>query len=567
MVKKIINILGQGISKEIKGLHEAAYLLALFSFFSQILALLRDRLLAGNFGASLSLDIYYASFRIPDFIFVIVTSLVSASVLIPIFAKNLDDKKEIKKTIDSIFTVFLLGTLIICIIVFIYTPNLLKIFMPGFVNEDNFYQLVLFTRILLLSPFLLGLSQLLGGVVQAYRRFFIYAISPILYNIGIVVGILYFLPVWGLVGLVWGVILGAFLHFIFQIPFICKNKTFPKITLRVDLGILKKILSLSLPRSLALLSSQITFLLLISLASTFVVGSISVFTLAYNLQSVPLSIIGVSYSLAAFPTLAKLFSNGEKKVFFESVVSATKHIIFWSIPVIALFIVLRAQIVRTILGTGEFSWADTRLTAAALAIFAISVLSQSLILLFVRAYYSAGKTIKPVVISFISSAIIVFLAFYLSDYYEKNSTFSYFFENILRVQNIEGVKILTLSLAFSFGTIFQSILLWFFFVKDFGVNLSKKTTNFFKSISDSLIVSILVGYVAYVFLQVFDNLFDLNTLFGIFMQGFLSGLMGIIFGIIALLALQNLEIKEVIKTLNHKFWKVRPENVASQNEI
>src|SRR3972149_427019 len=110
------------------------------------------------------------------------------------------------------------------------------------------------------------------------------------------------------------------------------------------------------------------------------------------MQSVPLAIVGVSYSTALFPTISRLFSEGNRQKFVSEMIIAARHIVFWSIPITVLFIILRAQIVRTILGAGEFSWSNTRLAAAALAIFSISVLAQSLSLLFVRAYYASGRT-------------------------------------------------------------------------------------------------------------------------------------------------------------------------------
>src|SRR5690606_25115168 len=133
----------------------------------------------------------------------------------------------------------------------------------------------------------------------------------------------------------------------------------------------------------------------VSLASTLTVGAISVFNLSYNLQSVPLSLIGVSYSVAAFPTLVEYFNGRNLREFMHHVMIPIRQIIFWSTPVITLFIVLRAQIVRVILGTGNFDWSDTRLTAAALALFIISVVAQSIVLLLIRAYYAAGRTWKP----------------------------------------------------------------------------------------------------------------------------------------------------------------------------
>ena len=132
------------------------------------------------------------------------------------------------------------------------------------------------------------------------------------------------------------------------------------------------------------------------------------------MQSVPLAIVGASYSLAAFPTLAGLWTKGDTRTFVSTLSTAMRHIFFWSVPALVLFVVLRAQIVRTVLGSGAFDWSDTRLTAASLALFAVSVVAQSAILLLTRAYYAAGKTRAPLFIAFGGALITVCSAFLFS---------------------------------------------------------------------------------------------------------------------------------------------------------
>ncbi|MBA3550947.1 hypothetical protein H0W32_01940, partial [Patescibacteria group bacterium] len=196
MVKKVFNF----ISREVGGLHEAAYLLGFFALLSQILALFRDRLLAYTFGASQALDIYYTAFRIPDFIFVTVASLVSMSVLIPFLMERIDKgHKEVKVFIDAVFSFFFFTIAAISILAFIFTPFLLKIFFP--VEERDYATLIHMTRIMLLSPIFLGFSNFLASVTQIYKRFFIYALSPIFYNLGIIIGIVFFHRLWGMEGL------------------------------------------------------------------------------------------------------------------------------------------------------------------------------------------------------------------------------------------------------------------------------------------------------------------------------------------------------------------------------
>ncbi len=550
MVRRIIGL----INREISGLHEAAYLLAIFAFSSQILGLIRDRFLAGTFGTSHVLDVYYASFRIPDLLFVLVSAFVSASVLVPIFSSNISNKETLKKYVDSLLTIFVAAISVLIILAIIFTPWLLKFVAPGLVGGESVSDLILFTRILLVSPLLLGVSQLFGGIVQSYKKFAIYAISPILYNAGIIVGVVLFYPIFGNIGLIFGVCLGLILHLIVQLPTIVGQGIIPKINFRPDFDLVKNVAKLSLPRTIAMTSSQLTLIVLIGIASTMVSGSIAIFNLSFNLQSVPMSIIGVSYSLAAFPTLSRLFSDGNLEKFIAHIINSARHIIFWSLPVMVMFIVLRAQIVRTVLGAGEFNWSDTRLTAAALAIFIVSALAQSLILLFVRGYYSAGQTKKPLYINIFSAIFTIAISYWLVDLYNSMPAMRMFFERLLRVDGGFETSILMLPLAYTLGMTLNVIMLWISFEKNF----KGFSVNLFKPFFQSLAASLVGGYVAYLMLQVFDDVFNLNKLHGIFAQGLLSGIIGLVVTATILWLIGNQEIREVAKTLHQKIWKSNP---------
>jgi len=550
MVKKILHVL----QSEVRGLHEAAYLLAVFAIASQVLALVRDRIFTSSFGAGEILDIYYAAFRLPDFIFVSVASLVSLSVLIPYLSEKIHSSpSEGRRFINSIFSVFALIIISVSAITFIFVPEVLERLFPGLAEGERFAELILMTRILLLQPILLGFSSLLASVVHIYQKFILYAISPLLYNLGIIFGILTLYPLFGITGLAIGVVIGALLHLLLQVPFIIKQGFFPKFSLRNDLKIIRKVMLLSLPRTLALSANQIALIFLVGFASLITVGSIAVFNLSFNLQSVPLAIIGASYSIAAFPTLVRLFTNGDREAFFNHITVAARHIIFWSIPVIILFVVLRAQIVRVILGSGEFTWTDTRLTAASLALFAVSLLAQSLVLLFVRGYYAAGKTVKPLIINVFSSFLVILFAYIFLNAFNNYELFKFFIESLLRVEGIPGTGVLMLPLAYSLALIINASLFWILFQRDFNKFSATLSRTFFQSLS----AAVVMGFVAHQFLDVFDDIFNINTFLGIFAQGLLSGLIGIATGLFMLYLLKNKEIKEIWKSLHKKFWKAR----------
>ncbi|MFH0846246.1 MAG: lipid II flippase MurJ [Patescibacteria group bacterium] len=541
MIKKVFNF----VNKDISGLHKAAYILAFSSLLSQILALLRDRVLAHSFGAGEILDIYYASFRIPDFIFISVASLVSVSVLVPYLSKEREEGIS-KKFMDEIFSLFFVLILIVCLGSFFLMPTLIFYIFRGF-SVDMVEQTIVLSRILLLSPILLGFSNFFTSIIQIKKKFFVYALSPLLYNIGIIIGIILFYPVWGMKGLAMGVILGALFHLIIQLPSIYRLGFIPKATLVTNFGKIKKIMFLSLPRTLALSAGNLAVLFLLAVASNMAKGSIAVFNFAFALQSVPLSIIGVSYSVAAFPVLSKL-THEKKDEFLRQVGITTRYIIFWTLMATVLFVVLRAQVVRVVLGSGKFSWVDTRLTAACLALFAISITAQSLILFFVKGYYAAGITKRPVLINIFSSILIVIFAFMFKWIFVSFPVLLDFLGSILKISDIVNIDVIVLPLSYSLANIINMLLLFFFIKKDFKYLTADLNRSFYQVCFASLVL----GGVAYFSLELWNNFFNINTLFGIFCQGFLSGLSGILVAIITLKVLKNQEIEEIFASIKQR---------------
>jgi len=537
-------------------LHEAALLMAVFALLSQLLALVRDRLLASHFGAGETLDIYYAAFRIPDLIFVSVASLAAVTVLVPFLFQKLEEdptRQAARRFMDDVFTTFLGVLLVTIILVAIFVPYFAHLVVPGFSDADQ-AEFILLTRILLLSPLLFGLSNLLGTITQSFGRFFVFAAGPVLYNIAIISGIVMFEPVWGIRGIAFGVILGACAHMLIQVPVVLREGLLPRLTFRPRLSEIRRVVGTSLPRTLALASAHLAATVLVALASTMESGSIAVFTLALNLQSIPLAIVGVSYSVAAFPALAKLFTKGDHDEFLKEITTAARHIIFWSIPATVLFIVLRAQVVRTAFGSGHFDWTATRLVAAALALFAVSVVAQSLMLLLVRGYYAMGNTRTPLFVNVLSSSVTVVLGLLLSWLFGHTPMFRYFIESILRVDDIPGTVILMLPLAYTLGMLLNMVLLFASFERHFPSFLSLIKKSFLHSFA----ASVCMGFVAYHALGVFDNVLPTERLWGIFLQGALSGLAGIAVHIFLLRLLENTELNEITRSVRHKFWKEKP---------
>ena len=282
------------------------------------------------------------------------------------------------------------------------------------------------------------------------------------------------------------------------------------------------------------------------------VGSVAVFQFAYNLNSVPLAIVGVSYSVAAFPLLAELFAKGDLSTFRLHINSALRHIIFWSVPAIALIVVLRAQIVRVILGSGAFNWDDTRLTAAVLAILSISLVAQAVNLLFIRALYAGGHTRAPLIISGCGFIVSVVLAYFFYNAFlmfeEIRSTFEYVF----RVKGVLGTEVLMIAVAYSVSVIGQSLFLSAAIVRYYHVTLQWVKERLLKSV----VASVIGGVTAYVTLNFVVFGINEERFLGIVLQGGVAGLLGVIAIIWAYYVLKMPEFFEVKETLHRRVFKV-----------
>ncbi len=551
MVDRILKI----VHKEFSNIHNAAFLLGISALLSQLLGLVRDRSFASVVGPSQSLDIYYASFRIPDLMFNSVSTLVSVTVLLPFLVKVLQEKGNdgVRNFLSQMFTVFIYGMIILSGILFLLMPYLVGYVVPGFTIEMQ-HTLVNVSRLMLLSPILLGLSNLFGSITQMQHKFFVYALSPIFYNLGIIIGIYFLWPVCGIYGLAIGVLLGAFLHMAINLPVLARSKNTPTLVAssKIEWKNVGNVFLLSLPRTLALSLNSFALLVLTALASKLDTGSISLFNLSFNLQSVPIAIIGLSYGVAAFPVLSKAFSEGNMELYKNTIISTAKQILFFSLPVISLFVILRAHIVRVILGTGSFNWDHTRLTAASLALFTIAIIGQCFIILFVRAYYAAGKTRRPLVVNLIFTGSEIMFAYLFIHLFKTVPVFAHTVESLLRVQGVHGTVLLMLSLGYAVGTLLNGIALWLLFRNDF---MKGEPSVLFKPFIKNLGASIIMSFVMYKLLQILSPHLEQTTGMGIFIQGFIAGIGGlIVWGMIHSL-FKTEEFLSVTRSISKKFWK------------
>lgn len=499
--------LPQIFQQKINSITVAAALVAISSLLSRILGLFRDRILASHIGPGPELDIYFAAFRIPDLLYNLVVLGALSAGFIPVFSqliKNFNPKKsednaEAWSLVNNVLNALSLVLIVLGIIGVIFAPSLMKLVAPGFTPENQL-QAANLTRIMFLSPLLLGISGIVGATLQSFKRFFAYSLSPIFYNLGIIVGALWLVDIWGLSGLAWGVVLGALFHLLVQLPalFNLGFRYQPLLNWR-DKN-LRKIGRLMVPRTLSLALGQIDLLVITSIASGLAAGSLTIFTLANNLQSFPVGIFGVSFAVAAFPTLAQ-YANDKKNL--EASFSATfRRILFFVIPSTVLMITLRAQIVRVVFGAGVFSWEDTVLTMNALALFSLSLFAQASIPLLVRVFYARQDSKTPFFISLLATTVNVVLAVLLS----------------------RRLGVLGLPLAYSISSIFNFLLLWFYLIFKVGsFDLSRIAISALKF----SLAALGAGAAIQITKQIVGNSVDMTTFVGVFTQLSLAAIAGV----------------------------------------
>ena len=456
MLKKIFN-------SQTKPITRGALIIGTSYFISAILGLIRDRLLVGHFGAGLELDVYFAAFRIPDFVYniLILGGLIVA--FLPLFAEYSSGKKEeVWQMSNYVLNAFLIFLISISFVFFVLTPWLVRWIFPGF-GPEHYKLAVPLIRLLFLSPIFFGVSNLLSGVLQYFQRFFVYSLTPILYNLGIIFGILFLAPRFGIFGVGMGVVFGAFLHMAIQIPTALNCGFHYKFLLDFKYPALKRIFKLMVPRVFGVAAQQINLIVIYAIASTITSGSIAIFSISNNFQSLPVGIIGASFAVAIFPSLSRLFAENQKKEFLENFSSIFRQILFFIIPVSILIFLLRNPIIEIIYRTGKFGLTDVQLTSACLGIFALSIFAQSLIPLLARAFFSLQDTKTPTLITFWAVFLNIILAFSFVWLLKFPNSFSNFLIDFFSLLRNENTSLLGLPLAFSISAVFQFVLLYFSF--------------------------------------------------------------------------------------------------------
>ena len=518
MKNKIIELL----NKKYDNPNIIAYLIGSTALISAILGLIRNRLLAHFIGAGETLDIYFAAFKIPDFIFLFSTSFISIFAILPFFSDKENESKEaLKKFMDACFTVFIIILLLISTITFVILPYLTERLFSF--EGEALKTLISFSRLFLLQVILLAVSTFLLSIVQSKHKFLSYALSPIVYNAGILLGVVGYL-FFGPYALVFGVIFGAFLHFALQIPPIIKEKLIPKLSAGVGSSRdVLRVIKHSFPRSLSISFEALSAVIIIGIISSVGIGSVTIFSLADGVSKVPLIVIGISYSVASFPLLSKHFSSERYDEFIKLLTLVLKNVFLLAIPTAVIFFLLRFQIIKVIIGsTGSFGLENLKLTSAAFGILVPAIVTQSITTIIIRAFFAAKKTLVPFLISLTKFVLIISSSVLFLNLFKSNSDVKFFVTNFFDVPTIQNNELLSISLAITF-TEFVIFLLSLFLIHHI---LHIKLKTYFRSLLENILATILFGsgvYIALLYLPISSS-----TILSALAHGLLSGVCGLV---------------------------------------
>ncbi len=484
----------------------AALVLASMVLTSRFLGLIRDRLLAARFSAD-ELGVYFAAFRLPNLLFELLVMGALTTAFIPVFTRYLTGGKEEDawRMAAIIINTSLLVLAVIAVPLFVWAPAASRLFAPGF-TPQQIDQMAQFTRMILVlqvAPLLVG--NFFTGILQSYRSFLVPALAPVVYNIGIIVGIVAFTSWLGLVAAVVGVGIGAVLFMLIQLPVLRSLGYRHLFVVNFRHKGVRDVLKLMGPRTLGLAASQIDTTVDLMLATLLGARMVTIFNFAQHLQQLPVGLFGATIAQAALPTLSLSAAKDEKQELKRAITTSIHQMLFFILPVSVLFIVLRTPVVRLVFGASRFDWEATVLTGMTLSMFSVSLAAQALVHLFARAYYALYDSKTPVVIA-VGSILL-------------NTALSVLFITLF------GWPVWSLGLSTSVASIANAVVLFYY--------LDRRLERFargdlFVPLVKMGVAAIVAGVAIYIPLKILDQLvFDTTRTFGLILLTGMTGSIGL----------------------------------------
>ena len=452
---------------------------------SRILGWLRLSVIGAQFaGEPRELDAFLAAFRIPDTIFNLLVAGALASAFIPVFSGYLAKEREEEAwhVASSVMNAMLLALIALSAALWAAAPFLVPLVAPEF-DAGQIALMTELTRVMLLSPIFMGLSALFTGVLNSYRQFLSGATAPLVYNAVIILFALFAAPFLGIRALAYGVVAGAAMMWLVQVPELTFRRT--RYALALDLAHpgVREIATLAWPRTVALAVVQIVLFVDVNLSSRMEPGSYTALLYAFQLTMLPLGVFSIAISAAVFPTLTRYASLGQPARLREALEQAVRWILFLTLPTVIVMIVLRRPIVHLLFQYGEFGDAAREATALAFLYYSLGLAGHALVQILARAYFATKDTTTPLVMTVVSIVVNVVLAVTLAP----------------------GMGINGLALANSIATLVEAALLLFVLAPRARLRLGRLSLSTLRHLAASLSM----GVAMFVFVRVTNIPLDL----------------------------------------------------------
>lgn len=375
---------------------------------SRVLGLIRTRLLASYFSTT-DTAVYLAAFRVPDLIYNLLIFGALSVAFIPVFSDilNREGKAKANKFASTMLTLGVVVFTLVSLVAMIFARPLSMLVAIGFKPEEIDLMVGL-SRLLFLSQVFFVIGGLFTSILQTYKYFFVPAIAGILYNVGIIIGIVVFTPFFGLYGPVYGVLLGSFLYLLIHLPLIAKTGFVYQISFDWRLPGVRRVFKLMLPRTFSIAGDQLRTTFNLSVASIISTQSVTYLSFAQQLYLVPVGLFIATMAQAALPVLSEEKALKQYDSFAKTLVTSLHQVLFLTLPAAAILIVLRIPVVRLAFGAGQFDWEATVLTGKTVAWLALGLVAEAISMLFIRAYYAMHDTMTPVKVTMVAILIDVF---------------------------------------------------------------------------------------------------------------------------------------------------------------
>lgn len=390
-------------------LPSGAMVVAVLYFGSYVVGLARERILAGTFGAGQELDAYNAAFQLPELLFDVLVEAGLAAAFIPIFARLRATDQGIAAADRFARTVLTLSVAIMSVgsvLLLVLAEPTTELIAPGFRGAQRELYLDLF-RVMLATQVFFAASLTLGQILLAQQRYFWFALAPILYSGGVIVGTLALSDELGIFGPAIGAVLGSIIHLSSRFVGL-RGSDFrigPELDLRTRA--MREFVRLTLPRLVSQPVEPITFAFFTSVASRLAAGSLTVFNMARNFQSAPVTFVGAAFAVAAFPALSDAYADGDRRAFRRLLARNLVSITALTVAAAIVMVVIGELAIGILLGGGAFGADDVAATASVLSAFSLSVPFESISHLLSRAIFATRHTLFQALASIAGLAISV----------------------------------------------------------------------------------------------------------------------------------------------------------------